>query len=110
MKQLHHHPELIEFESWDDVPSSFSSEEEEAEWWATHAPGAGILDNLQPVLDHGLPPPRTRDAPTSVRFDADTLARVRALAARRGLGYQTLLKQFVCERLYEEEKRDGILS
>ncbi|MGZ5296674.1 MAG: hypothetical protein ACXWYT_07140 [Actinomycetota bacterium] len=30
------------------------------------------------------------------------------LAARRGAGYQTLLKEFVSERLYEEEKRRGV--
>jgi hypothetical protein len=33
------------------------------------------------------------------------LHRLRRLAAARGIGYQTLLKQFVTERLYEEERR-----
>ena len=46
----------------------------------------------------------------AVRFDETTLQRVRALAARRYLGYQTLTKQFVTERLYEEEKRDGTVG
>ena len=32
------------------------------------------------------------------------------LAARRNTGYQTLLKEFVVERLYEEEKREGIIE
>ena len=32
-----------------------------------------------------------------------------ALAALRNTGYQTLLKEFVVERLYEEEKREGII-
>jgi hypothetical protein len=26
------------------------------------------------------------------------------------MGYQTLLKQFVLERLYEEEKREGLVT
>lgn len=26
------------------------------------------------------------------------------------MGYQTLMKQFVAERLYEEEKREGVIS
>jgi len=29
------------------------------------------------------------------------------MARRKGKGYQTLLKEFVLERLYEEEKRKG---
>ncbi|MCK9519350.1 MAG: hypothetical protein M0R74_10075 [Dehalococcoidia bacterium] len=59
--------------------------------------------------DPRLPPPRRKARPLSVRFDADTIDRLKALAARRNKGYQTLLKEFVCERLYEEEKREGIL-
>jgi hypothetical protein len=50
-----------------------------------------------------------RTMPIAVRFDASTLERLRALAARRNKGYQTLLKEFVVERLYEEEKREGII-
>lgn len=33
----------------------------------------------------------------------------KAVAARQYIGYQTLLKQFVTERLYEEEKREGLV-
>ena len=45
----------------------------------------------------------------SVRFDLDTLNRLRKVAKKKGVGYQTLLKQFVTERLYEEEKREGLI-
>lgn len=51
-----------------------------------------------------------RTTPIAVRFDEFTLKRLRVLAARRNTGYQTLLKEFVVERLYEEEKRDGIIE
>jgi hypothetical protein len=50
-----------------------------------------------------------RTTPIAVRFDQFTLTRLKALAALRNTGYQTLLKQFVVERLYEEEKREGII-
>jgi hypothetical protein len=50
-----------------------------------------------------------RTTPIAIRFDQFTLTRLRALAAARNTGYQTLLKEFVVERLYEEEKRDGII-
>jgi predicted DNA binding CopG/RHH family protein len=50
-----------------------------------------------------------RTTPIAVRFDQFTLTRLKSLAAARNTGYQTLLKEFVIERLYEEEKREGIL-
>jgi len=52
----------------------------------------------------------SRTTPIAVRFDQFTLERLRTLAAARNTGYQTLLKEFVIERLYEEEKREGIIS
>ena len=51
-----------------------------------------------------------RTKPIAVRFDQFTLKRLKALAALRNTGYQTLLKEFVIERLYEEEKREGIID
>ena len=51
-----------------------------------------------------------RTTPIAVRFDRFTLKRLRVLAALRNTGYQTLLKEFVVERLYEEEKREGIID
>jgi hypothetical protein len=51
-----------------------------------------------------------RTTPIAIRFDQFTLSRLKALAAIRNTGYQTLLKEFVIERLYEEEKRAGIID
>ena len=51
-----------------------------------------------------------RTTPIAVRFDQFTLRRLKALAALHNKGYQTLLKEFVVERLYEEEKRAGIID
>jgi predicted DNA binding CopG/RHH family protein len=48
--------------------------------------------------------------PIALRLDRFTIQRLKAIAALRGTGYQTLLKQFVVERLYEEEKRVGIID
>lgn len=52
--------------------------------------------------------PRTRSV--VIRFDDSTLRRMKALALRRHKGYQTLLKEFVVERLYDEEKREGLVG
>lgn len=51
-----------------------------------------------------------RTTPVAIRFDQFTLRRLKTLAALRNIGYQTLLKEFVVERLYEEEKRAGIID
>jgi hypothetical protein len=61
---------------------------------------------------HATRPPRPtgRTTPIAVRFDEFTIKRLRALAERRKTGYQTLLKQFVVERIYEEEKRDRVID
>jgi predicted DNA binding CopG/RHH family protein len=50
-----------------------------------------------------------RTTPIAIRLDQFTLTRLKALAAARNTGYQTLLKEFLVERLYEEEKREGII-
>jgi uncharacterized membrane-anchored protein len=98
-------------ESWSDVPQ-FTDEAHEAEWWSTHEPSDGLLAQMKPV--HLTPEERTarnaRTHPVAIRFDDSTLERVRALARRRHKGYQTLLKEFVVERLYEEEKREGLVG
>jgi len=51
-----------------------------------------------------------RTTPVAIRFDQFTLQRLKTLAALHNTGYQTLLKEFVVERLYEEEKRAGIID
>lgn len=101
--------DLIEIQSEEEIPD-FQSEDEEAEFWSTHALGRKYLETHPPVELDWLPPPRPRSAPVAVRFDASTLTRLKALARRRHKGYQTLLKEFVMERLYEEEKREGIVG
>jgi hypothetical protein len=95
--------------SWAEVPR-FASEAEEAEYWAGHDLGDELLAEMGPVPEGELPPARPRTRPVAVRFDDATLRRLRFLAARRHKGYQTLLKEFVMERLYEEEKREGIVG
>jgi len=88
-----------------EMPSGLSDEEQLA-YWETHGHTEEYLQKTEEVPEEERPRARTR--PISVRFDAHTLYRIKNLADRRGVGYQTLLKEFVTERLYEEEKREGI--
>ena len=91
--------------SLDEVPT-FTSEAEEATFWATHELSDEILARMEDVPEGVLARPRTKPIP--VRFDEDTVRRLKVLAAKRHKGYQTLLKEFVVEHLYEEEKREGL--
>ncbi len=91
-----------------DIPT-FHSEAEEATYWATHTFGDGLLAQMRPAreVDPRLPPPRASSSSVTIRFESDVLHRLRSLAAARNIGYQTLLKRFVMERLYEEERRQS---
>lgn len=74
-----------------------------------HGLGEELLAGMAPPPEGLLPPARPRARPISIRLDEDLLRRLKALARRKGKGYQTLLKEFVLERLYEEEKREGVI-
>ncbi len=107
--------------NWDDVPD-FAGEAEEAAWWAGHVPSAAwVAREGRPVPlagDATLPVPadpsrlgrRPAGTPVNLRLETDTVRRLRVLAAKKGTKYQTLLKQFVVERLYEEEKREHLVG
>lgn len=108
----HESDQLIEVNSWDEVPV-FASEAEEADFWGSHSFGPGLTAEAEAGtldLDEVLPPPRARAAPVSLRLDPSTISRLKTLARRRDKGYQTLAKEFIAERLYEEEKREGIIG
>jgi hypothetical protein len=98
-------------DAWRDLPR-FATEAEEAAWWSTHEPGERLLTQMKavPLNSEELTARRARTHPVAIRFDDSTLERIRVLAHRRRKGYQTLLKEFVVERLYEEEKREGIVG
>lgn len=102
-------PEMITIHSLDEIPD-FANEDEEFEFWQTHEFIAELAAAASPIPVGVLPPPRPRTRATPIRFDGDMLARLKVLAAEKGTGYQTLIKQFVGERLYEEEKREGLVG
>lgn len=105
---------LIVVRSRDEIPTHFANADDEAAWWETHDLDRSAFP-LRPADDN----PRLRRfraelaaerAATSgttainVRLESDVLERLKRLATARGLGYQTLLKRFIVERLYEEER------
>ena len=80
---------------WSDVPD-FLSEQEEAQFWL-HA-------TLDPRLMNGsILKADTRDSTTiTLRFDPRMLARIKRIARSRYLNYQSMMKQWLSERLEKE--------
>ncbi|WP_052351600.1 hypothetical protein [Deinococcus pimensis] len=100
------------------TPTPEMTDTEAAEYWATHEVDASLVEagrhdpEVQAFAQRLAPrsgprTPRTAKGvkPTSIRLDADLEERLRVVAARKQIPYQTMLKDFVRERLYEEEKR-----
>ncbi|MDX2079936.1 MAG: CopG family antitoxin [Terrimicrobiaceae bacterium] len=80
---------------WKDLPR-FASEEEEADYWA--------VTFLEPRLMNGsILKGDNRDSTTiTLRFDPRMLARIKRLARSRYLNYQSMIKQWLAERLEKE--------
>ena len=80
-----------------DAPE-FRSEAEEAEWWDKHQ---DLIADL--LLKHG----RRGAVPTkniSVRLPVTDIERARKIAGKRGIGYQTLIKNLLHEALKKQSK------
>lgn len=115
---------MIEVNSRAEIPD-FSTEEELIYFWQTHSIGPGLVDEgktdpaaqaMAERLRGGQPRQRPRQPRqpkatfvTSLRLDEDMEQRLKHVAKLKKVPYQTLLKQFVGERLYEEEKRLGVI-
>lgn len=80
---------------WADVPA-FSSEKEEAEFWARTS-----LD--QRLMNGSILKSDARESATiTLRFDPRMLARIKRVARSRFLNYQSMMKQWLAERLEKE--------
>lgn len=87
-----------------EVPPSMT-DEQSAAYWESHEITEDFLKEARPLEPSEMPPTRTESKTITVGFDVDILDRLQTLARQKHKGYQTLLKQFVIERLYEEEKK-----
>lgn len=91
----------------------FENEAEERVFWETHAFSDALLAKVRPEDEPTLElPPRQKADSKSItlRLDNDSVKRLKVLAHEKEIPYQTLLKRFVTERLYEEEKRAGLID
>ncbi|WP_168120783.1 CopG family antitoxin [Paenibacillus sp. HB172176] len=93
--------------SRDQIPEHMS-DAEAVEFWSNHTMSEGLLEaSIIEEEDHDLP--KRKSATISIRLDDDLLQRIRTLAKQRNKGYQTLIKEFLIERAYEEEKKTPLI-
>ena len=82
--------------NWDDVPL-FDSEQAEADFWAENKPDLRLLEAALASSSEG-----SESVTITLRFDPRMLARIKRLARSRYLNYQSMIKQWLSERMEEE--------
>ncbi len=84
--------------SWTNIPN-FENEQQEADFWLAHE----LDGNLMAGSVHE---PDSRESTTiTLRFDPRMLSRIKRMARSRFLNYQSMMKQWLSERLEDELRR-----
>jgi hypothetical protein len=87
--------------TWDDVPK-FTSRREEAEYWSTTTVDTRLVNDA-------LVKPEIRESTTiTLRLDPRMLSRLKRMARSRFLNYQSMMKQWLSERMEEELARGHV--
>lgn len=85
--------------NWEDVPLFDSEEAEGAYWWETQV-AMRLMENS--VAESA----ETNESVTiTLRMDPRMLARLKRLARSRFLNYQSMIKQWLSERLEDEMRK-----
>lgn len=93
--------ELTMIERLEDIPQGMS-EAEEAEYWSTHMLSEALLQAEATAVEE--PQHNQKSRRISLVLDEDVYQQLKVAARKKSIGYQTLLKTFVKERLQQEEK------
>jgi predicted DNA binding CopG/RHH family protein len=84
------------FSNWDEVPL-FDNEQAEASFWAENRPDLRLMESAV-VAGSEL----SDSVTITLRIDPRMLARIKRLARSRYLNYQSMIKQWLSERMEEE--------
>ncbi len=79
----------------------FANDQEEADFWDTHD-STEFLEDTAPV-DMAFVDARPAKKLISLRLESSAIDRLKAIAQRKGVGYQTLMRMWVMERLVLEQ-------
>ena len=84
--------------SWEEVPL-FDNEEAEADFWAENKPDLRLLEAALAGAQDGA-----ESVTISLRIDPRMLARIKRMARSRYLNYQSMIKQWLSERMEQEQR------
>ena len=82
--------------SWEEVPL-FDSEEAEADFWAENKPDLRLMETSLAGSAES-----SESVTITLRIDPRMLARIKRLARSRFLNYQSMIKQWLSERMEDE--------
>jgi hypothetical protein len=85
--------------NWEDVPL-FDGEQSEAAFWMEHQVDLRLMEGAATSMSDGA-----ESVTITLRMDPRMLARIKRLARSRYLNYQSMIKQWLSERM-EKEMRD----
>lgn len=84
--------------NWSKIPD-FEDNEEEADFWLQHELDAKLMAG-------SVHEPDSRESTTiTLRFDPRMLSRIKRMARSRYLNYQSMMKQWLSERLEDEVRK-----
>jgi len=84
------------FANWEEVPI-FDSESAEATFWAENRPDLRLMETAVSGSTES-----SESVTVTLRFDPRMLARIKRLARSRYLNYQSMVKQWLSERMEQE--------
>ena len=84
--------------SWEDVPL-FDREEAEATFWMENSVDLRLMETSVAVSGES-----SESVTITLRIDPRMLARIKRLARQRYLNYQSMIKQWISERMEHELK------
>ena len=84
------------FSNWDEVPL-FDNEQAEAAFWAENRPDLRLMES---AVAAGAE--LSESVTITLRIDPRMLGRIKRLARSRYLNYQSMIKQWLSERMEEE--------
>ncbi len=85
---------------WEQIPA-FTCEHDEARYWLTHRLDPKLMEQSTAGAD------QSESTTITLRIDPRMLARLKRLARSRYLNYQSMIKQWISERLEEELRERG---
>ena len=83
---------------WEKIPT-FAQDRDEAEFWRRHRPAVRLMENSLAQNSAA-----SESLTITLRMDPRMLSRIKRLARSRFLNYQSMIKQWLSERMEQEQR------